>query len=640
MPRIFISYRRSDTEAYAGRIYDSLVSAFGSDAIFKDVYDIRPGRDFRGELRSAVAQHDVILVLIGPGWLTVTNDDGQRRLDDPGDWVRLEVETGLQRQEAQVIPLLVGGARMPRADDLPQTLRELAFRNATTIRNDPDYHRDMAQLIEYLRSLDAPAKPVEPPEEASLRAEGQVDRVQHPAPPPQHGSRSISAGRVGGVTLVLLTVLLAFLALFSEEWRNDAFYKLGLYTATPDLTGTADHQTLQTETVRTTMAAAQIVDSTSTAVMQRTVDAQGTESALLLTTNTQIAAQTQTAVVPTLTPTTPPQDALEVQIEPLAVEPGQQVAVRTEPGATCLFTPSVGRIFGFDQTSGLILFQANYDPGVTVSVTCRLGNRTSEPLTFRMVSAEATDTPIPPTPVPSPVVIDTPVSASGDTITLTIFRDEDSFTLYVPQTGQAVSLVGFEYRVTLTDGSTTSLRLDRDFASFLGMPFANVSSLGAVCFRIVRSGGTRPVPQACQSAALLLPQEIASADMFWRDRSTGLFRTILVYRDDQLIGVCGPQDSCPLNWPVTQQANVVVTVASATGYPCAGTIIFRSGAMNQVKVSPLKDAPNKTPVQQGLSVQILESLNNDGIIWYQIEYDGNTGWIATDLVEPSALCPK
>src|SRR5512145_800274 len=115
MTRIFISYRRSDSATIAGRIYDRLAAAFTENNVFKDSYGIQPGEDFRGKIREQIATCDVVLVIIGSTWLSVTEADNPRlrRLDNPADWVRVEVETGLQRDKAVVIPLLVGGASMP-----------------------------------------------------------------------------------------------------------------------------------------------------------------------------------------------------------------------------------------------------------------------------------------------------------------------------------------------------------------------------------------------------------------------------------------------------------------------------------------------------------------------------------------------
>lgn len=160
MPKIFISYRRDDSRKDAGRIYDRLVEAFGKPNVFKDVDSIPMGRDFRGVLREAVAQCDVQLVIIGKSWLNITDDRGSRRLDNPGDFVRIEVESALQRDGCLVVPVLVDGASMPRADDLPPELRELAFKNAVIVRDDPDFHNDVTRIIHSLGG--GPARRPEP----------------------------------------------------------------------------------------------------------------------------------------------------------------------------------------------------------------------------------------------------------------------------------------------------------------------------------------------------------------------------------------------------------------------------------------------------------------------------------------------
>ena len=130
--RIFISYRRQETAWPAGRLYDVLVEHFPAEQVFKDVDNIEPGEDFVERITAAVGSCDVLLALIGPQWLTITDENGQRRLDDPEDYVRLEIETALTRK-IRVIPILVDDARMPRANELPATLAPLVRRNAVEI---------------------------------------------------------------------------------------------------------------------------------------------------------------------------------------------------------------------------------------------------------------------------------------------------------------------------------------------------------------------------------------------------------------------------------------------------------------------------------------------------------------------------
>lgn len=150
MPSIFISYRRSDSQADAGRIYDRLANHFGKAAVFKDVDDIPPGVDFRDYLNNTLNQCQIVLAVIGPHWLTAQDSEGKRRLDIPSDWVRLELEESLSRPDVLVVPLLVGHARLPRVDELLESLQNLAYRNYREARPDPDFHKDMGRLIEEL----------------------------------------------------------------------------------------------------------------------------------------------------------------------------------------------------------------------------------------------------------------------------------------------------------------------------------------------------------------------------------------------------------------------------------------------------------------------------------------------------------
>jgi multiple sugar transport system substrate-binding protein len=130
--RIFISYRRQETAWPARQLYDVLVEHFPAEEVFKDVDNIDPGDEFVERITAAVKSCDVLLALIGPTWLTITNKRGQRRLDDPEDYVRLEIETALTRK-IRVIPILVDEAQMPGADELPATLAPLVRRNAVEI---------------------------------------------------------------------------------------------------------------------------------------------------------------------------------------------------------------------------------------------------------------------------------------------------------------------------------------------------------------------------------------------------------------------------------------------------------------------------------------------------------------------------
>lgn len=148
---IFISYRRNDSQGEAGRLFDDLVEHFGQDMVFMDVAGIEAGRDFRKAIDEKVAECGVLLVVIGPAWLTVQDEHEARRLDDPGDFVRIEVASALKRDIA-VIPVLVHEAKMPRAAELPESLRELAYRNCIEVTH-ARWRSDVQLLIEALRRL-------------------------------------------------------------------------------------------------------------------------------------------------------------------------------------------------------------------------------------------------------------------------------------------------------------------------------------------------------------------------------------------------------------------------------------------------------------------------------------------------------
>ncbi len=144
-PKIVISYRRSSFDAIAGRIRDKLVDHYGSGAVYMDVDDIPFGVDFRKHIDGALNEGDVVVAIIGPRWL------GPRRRQDPrifdeADPVRIEIEVAIRRGIA-VVPILVEDATMPRPDELPETIRNLAFYNAATVDSGRDFHQHMERVI-------------------------------------------------------------------------------------------------------------------------------------------------------------------------------------------------------------------------------------------------------------------------------------------------------------------------------------------------------------------------------------------------------------------------------------------------------------------------------------------------------------
>ena len=171
MARIFISYRRRDSAYVAGNLRDALQARFGTDSCFLDIDNIPFGADFRQYIGNAVGQCDVLLVLIGDQWLESTDDQGRRRIEDPSDYVRIEIESALKRN-IPVVPVLVGEAKVPGASELPESIRDMAYRNAAEIRATRDQKNQIERLVsglaEHLREKVSGAeeeKPAAPPKE-------------------------------------------------------------------------------------------------------------------------------------------------------------------------------------------------------------------------------------------------------------------------------------------------------------------------------------------------------------------------------------------------------------------------------------------------------------------------------------------
>ena len=142
---IFISYRREETAGQAGRLYDRLNGRFGADRVFMDVDSIAFGLDFTQAITEAVSRCEILLALIGREWAAVTDGRGRRRIDDPEDFVRVEIEAALQR-DIRVVPVLVEGAELPEAGDLPPGLRPLVRRQALVLSH-AGFGAEVSRLI-------------------------------------------------------------------------------------------------------------------------------------------------------------------------------------------------------------------------------------------------------------------------------------------------------------------------------------------------------------------------------------------------------------------------------------------------------------------------------------------------------------
>jgi hypothetical protein len=216
---IFVSYRRDDSEGEAGRLFADLVNQFGDASVFMDVAAIQPGRDFRKAIDESVSTCGVLLAIIGKNWVEAKNEAGERRLDNPFDFVRLETASALKR-DIPVIPVLVRGARMPHPDELPDDLKDLAYRNCCELTH-ARWGSDLQLLIRALRAY------VDNPNNAADLAPKGVGggAAVQPAPgPAQYERESDQTAAITGLsrwksqaaicTIVLIAVVTAVLAAY------------------------------------------------------------------------------------------------------------------------------------------------------------------------------------------------------------------------------------------------------------------------------------------------------------------------------------------------------------------------------------------------------------------------------------------
>jgi hypothetical protein len=195
--RIFISYRREETAYPAAWLFDRLADRYGGGQVFKDVDSIQLGDDFVEVITRAVGSCDVLLALMGQEWLTITDEHGRRRLDDPDDFVRLEIEAALTRR-VRVIPILVESAQMPRADELPDSLVKLVRRQALEL-SPTRFEADTSRLLKVLdmtlaevRTAQADAASTVPPAGKALDPSA-TDVQQTPVRPEQEQQRGRSS---------------------------------------------------------------------------------------------------------------------------------------------------------------------------------------------------------------------------------------------------------------------------------------------------------------------------------------------------------------------------------------------------------------------------------------------------------------
>ena len=210
MSGIFISYRRSDSAGHTGRLADDLGNHLDHQALFRDIEAIEAGVDFVHALEKAVSACTVMLVIIGPTWASAVTADGQKRLFQPGDFVRMEIEAALGR-DIRVIPVLVGDAQMPGPADVPESMAALLRRNAYSI-SDRRWQYDVTQLVDILVKI---------PGVAGRRNEATSPPPGMPPVPPPSVSSPARGGMPGWVKgaigAVAMVAALALTGLFMEK---------------------------------------------------------------------------------------------------------------------------------------------------------------------------------------------------------------------------------------------------------------------------------------------------------------------------------------------------------------------------------------------------------------------------------------
>jgi TIR domain len=213
MGKIFISYRRNDSEGEAGRLAADLEREFGAEFVFIDVNAIEPGLDFRGKIQRQIAGCSVLLAIIGPNWTAPKEETtGKRRART--DYVHLEISWALKRR-LRVIPVLVRGARMPSAKALPEEIKRLTIRNAVELRH-AHWNADLQLLVNALRKILGTPK-VEAVEEAPIETDDEIDAeplIAEDEPEPEQEPATVedsSSSRTGFWGIVCLAVIIVVL---------------------------------------------------------------------------------------------------------------------------------------------------------------------------------------------------------------------------------------------------------------------------------------------------------------------------------------------------------------------------------------------------------------------------------------------
>ena len=188
MPTIILSYRREDTAWIAGRVHDRLKGHFGEDNVFMDIDSIPFGLDFREHIQDSLDRCDILVAIVGPRWAT-PDESGRLRLTDETDWVRIEIEAALAKK-IPVIPVLIDGAALPAPADLPEGLRNLAFRQAAPVDSARDFHPHMDRLIKAMDKLLETNRGKTKTDEKT--EERRVKGTDNKTPPPRRDDKKVS----------------------------------------------------------------------------------------------------------------------------------------------------------------------------------------------------------------------------------------------------------------------------------------------------------------------------------------------------------------------------------------------------------------------------------------------------------------
>jgi hypothetical protein len=219
--RIFLNYRQADSAAWAGWLHHRLLDDFRPDQLFIDIDNIEPGVDFTRVLDERVATCDAFIMIIGRDWLTARDENGELRLDNIKDFVRIEIEAALKR-DIRVIPMLVDGARMPRPDQLPESLRPLVLRHAIAVTHE-SFAREVAKVVASLRRM-APfsGSPVMQPSLANSAASHVVVAAGGNDVADNSGPADILLGTlVIAVATLVLAGLVVFPGALRDAWCNN-----------------------------------------------------------------------------------------------------------------------------------------------------------------------------------------------------------------------------------------------------------------------------------------------------------------------------------------------------------------------------------------------------------------------------------